>query len=85
MQISPIKIAAGIAAVVLAVAGLFIATQMRQGAVDMLSSPGVGAWIKRAPPARPAEPSATASGVRVIPFGVTEQPGASRPGKPAGG
>ncbi|MDH0865157.1 hypothetical protein [Mitsuaria sp. GD03876] len=77
---SPIKIVAGIAAVVLSITGLFFASNVRQAVSDILS-------IKREKPRAtaaqqpPVEVSAKASGVRVIPFGVADKPASANAGK----
>lgn len=84
-KISPVKVVAGIAAIVMAIAGLLFATQLRGAVSDMftvirLSSP-------KAPP-QPAQANGTgaaASGVRVIPFGVTAPASAPHTGKASGG
>lgn len=70
MRLSPVQVVAGVAAVVLAIAGLVLATRLREAAVDMLSAPR-----HRAPTTSvqaPPQPDAKASpaGVRVIPIGV---------------
>ena len=87
LRISPVKLIAGIAAVFLAVGGLFFASEARQGVVNMfsvirLSSP------KPAQAPRQTEVSATSSGVKVIPIGVAPQArpaSAASAGKPGGG
>ncbi|WP_431104025.1 hypothetical protein [Roseateles noduli] len=70
LHISPVKIAAGIVAVVLAVTGLFYFSEARQGVVNMFAA-------RKKPPAaqttRQTDATATASGVRVIPIGVAPQ------------
>ena len=70
MRLSPVQVVAGVAAVVLAIAGLVLATRLREAAVDMLSAPRhrAPATSVQAPP----QPDAKASpaGVRVIPIGV---------------
>lgn len=70
LQVSPVKIVAGIVAVVLAMIVLFYGSQMRQGVVDLLS-------VKRPRPAGATQPVATQadsasrpSTIQVIPFGV---------------
>jgi hypothetical protein len=88
MRLSPVQVVAGVAAVVLAIAGLVLATRLREAAVDMLSAPRhrAPATSVQAPP----QPDAKASpaGVRVIPIGVApanptnaaSSPQAARPG-----
>lgn len=72
LHISPVKIAAALAAVVLAVTGLFYFSEARQGVVNMFAA-------RKKPPStnaqtsRPADVTATPSGVRVIPIGVAPQ------------
>lgn len=78
MTISPIKVVAGIAAVVLAIAGLFYASQARQATADLMSTTRLS-LPKTSAPAAPANVSAAASGVKVIPIGVAEQPNAAAP------
>lgn len=84
-NLSPVKIIAGIAAIVMAAIFLFLATQMRGAVGEMfsiirLSSP------KTSAPAAQANPSgAHASGVRVIPIGVAAPPSAPAAGKASGG
>ncbi|ANH67799.1 hypothetical protein [Mitsuaria sp. 7] len=72
LHISPIKIAAGIAAVLLAVTGLFYFSEARQGVVNMFAARKKPASTS-AQTSRQAEVAATASGVRVIPIGVAPQ------------
>jgi NADH:ubiquinone oxidoreductase subunit 2 (subunit N) len=89
LHISPIKIAAGIAAVLLAVTGLFYFSEARQGVVNMFAAPKKPASTT-AQPSRPTEVAATASGVRVIPIGVapTAAPAkasSANAGRPSGG
>lgn len=74
MKVAPVKIVAGLAALLLAVLGWVLASKLHVGAEDMFSKmrmPAMGG-AKTAP----AEPSAKASGVRVIPIGVTSGSGA---------
>lgn len=84
LHISPIKIAAGIAAVVLAVTGLFYFSEARQGVANMFAA-------RKKPPAtnaqtaRQADVSATASGVRVIPIGVAPQASSATTGRTSNG
>lgn len=73
-RISPVKLVAALAAVLLAVIGYFLANKLRAGAEDMFSRTKLSFPTKTAPPARPAEVSAQASGVRVIPIGVAASP-----------
>lgn len=78
-KISPVKLIAGIAAVLIAVVGLFAAGNLRQGAADMFKHIRLPILAtKPAQPAASAPASARASGVKVIPIGVTDQ--ASAPG-----
>lgn len=73
MKIAPVKIVAGLAALLLAVLGWVLASKLHVGAEDMFSKmrmPGMGQGAQKGP----AEPSAKASGVRVIPIGVTSGP-----------
>lgn len=69
MKVAPVKIVAGLAALLLAVLGWVLASRLHVGAEDMFSKVRLptmgGARIA------PAEPAAKASGVRVIPIGVT--------------
>lgn len=74
LKISPVKIVAGIAAVTLAIAGLFFASEARQGVVNMFSVIRLSSPAKHPQAARPADVGAIASGVRVIPIGVSPQP-----------
>ncbi|WP_141100666.1 hypothetical protein [Roseateles aquatilis] len=84
MHISPVKVIAGIAAVILAVAGLFFASHVRQAAVDMLSVVRLGSSGKSAQTTRQAEVTATPSGVRVIPIGVAAPPSSGNAGQSTG-
>ncbi len=70
MRLSPIKVIAGVAAVVLAIAGLVLATRLREAAVDLLSAPRARPPTTSAQPPSRADATATPSGVRVIPIGV---------------
>jgi len=87
-QISPIKVVAGIAALVLAVAGVFYASKARQGAADMFAAARANTSAKAAAarqaaasaPAR--EEGATPVGSRVIPIGVVAQPGSGNAARP---
>ncbi len=77
MRISPVKVIAGLAAVILAIGGLFFASEARQGVVNMFSVIRLSSPAKPPQAARPADTGAVASGVRVIPIGV------SPPSRPA--
>ncbi len=84
LKTSPIKIVAGLASVVLAVTGLYLACQMRQGAVDILSVTRIRLPFAAQPSAAPAEVSAKPAGVRVIPIGVAAGPSAPATGRSSG-
>lgn len=79
-RFSPIKIVAGLAAVVLSIAGLFYASNARQAVADIMSTTRLKAPARQAQ-TPPAEVSAQASGVRVIPFGVADQASSAKTGK----
>jgi len=69
MRLSPVQVVAGIAAVVLAIAGLVLATRLREAAVDLLSAPRHRAPATSAQ-VPPPDANASRAGVRVIPIGV---------------
>ncbi|UXH77167.1 hypothetical protein [Roseateles amylovorans] len=85
LHTSPIKIVAGIASVILAVTGLYLACQMRQGAVDILSVTRLRLPFTATQTARPAEVAAKPAGVRVIPIGVAATPSSGNAGRANGG
>lgn len=81
-RISPIKIVAALAAVTLAVAVLFYASEARQATVNILS--GATKSPRPASSQAPAHSAATASGVRVIPIGVASTPSSGNAGRSNG-
>ena len=88
MKVAPVKIVAALAALLLAVLGWVLASKLHVGAGDMFSKMRMPSMGKSAQTA-PAEPSAKASGVRVIPIGVTSDPtpgaGSANAGRASGG
>lgn len=86
-KISPVKVVAGIAAIVMAIAGLLFATQLRGAVSDMFTVIRLNSPKASPQPAQVngAGTGAAASGVRVIPFGVTAPASAPHAGKASGG
>jgi hypothetical protein len=85
LHISPVKLIAALAAVTLAVGGLFFASEARQGVVNMFAVIRLSSPAKSPQPSRQAEVSATPSGVRVIPIGVAPKESPASAGKSGGG
>lgn len=83
-RISPIKIAAALAAVTLAVTVLFYASEARQATVNILSGATKSPRPSGSQTAAPAHSAATASGVRVIPIGVASTPSSGNAGRANG-
>jgi hypothetical protein len=81
-QFSPVKIIAGIVAIGLAVAGLFFATKLREGAATMFSAARANT-AKRAPTAPPANDTYKPSGRGAVPIGVVSAPGSAPAAGPA--
>ncbi|WP_343636027.1 hypothetical protein [Roseateles sp.] len=81
---SPVKIVAGLAAVLLAVVGVILAAKLHRGAEEMFSGMRLHSKSASAPAARPADAGATPSGVKVIPIGVADKPASANAGGPGG-
>ncbi|SEL84969.1 hypothetical protein SAMN05216359_11968 [Roseateles sp. YR242] len=73
-HISPVKIVAGIAAIILAVTVVFYGSKARQGVSDILSVTRVRAPAASTQTSPQADVGARPSGTRVIPIGVVAQP-----------
>lgn len=81
-KLSPVKLVAGVIAILMAIAFLVIATRMREGVAGMFAAAQANTAKRSAASAPPAEPGARASGSRVIPIGVVPAPATAQPRAP---
>lgn len=70
LKLSPVKVVAGLIAILMAVVFLVVATRMREGAAGMFSAARANTAQRAPAAAPPVAQSARASGSRVIPIGV---------------
>ncbi|MBB3197274.1 hypothetical protein [Roseateles terrae] len=81
-KLSPVKVVAGVIAILMAIAFLVVATRMREGVAGMFAAAQANTAKRSAPSAPPAQPGARASGSRVIPIGVVPAPAPAQPHTP---